>query len=498
MSKSNRPYVLLVAGVDSGGGAGITADCLTCHDLGAWPLPVVSALTAQSLKRVSAVEAVSPQMFKTTLDTVLEDFGKPSAVKVGVITSQKILEILLETLERNLCDVPVVWDPVLCATAGGLDSCDLTLNLDRILKVATIFTPNLPEALTLSGISLEEFHDKGSKFLGKFFLDKGAKAVVVKGGHQKGGLTSEDILVTQNLNTSFVTQKFPNDGVHGGGCALSTALASLLAQGYAIEDSMLLAKSYIYRGIKEPALEIESNRPPCGHHGFDFTLDDLPKVYEDGFPKESEAFLPCPLKLGLYPVLDSPKWIERLLKLGVKTVQLRIKDRNAPHLLEDIKEAVSLGHKYNARVFIDDYYDLAIEAKAYGVHLGMEDLKVADLKKIREANLRLGVSTHGPYEMAKALQLKPSYIALGHIFPTQSKKMPSKPQGIEKLYREQRMIKDAVPTVAIGGIKLHNVLDVVKTNVGSVALITGITKAPDPDAETLKWLEIVGAGDSEA
>ena len=109
MSKSNRPYVLLVAGVDSGGGAGITADCLTCHDLGAWPLPVVSALTAQSLKRVSAVEAVSPQMFKTTLDTVLEDFGKPQAVKVGVITSQKILEILLEALEGELRDVPVVW-----------------------------------------------------------------------------------------------------------------------------------------------------------------------------------------------------------------------------------------------------------------------------------------------------------------------------------------------------------------------------------------------------
>ncbi|MBP5244753.1 MAG: thiamine phosphate synthase, partial [Succinivibrio sp.] len=111
--------------------------------------------------------------------------------------------------------------------------------------------------------------------------------------------------------------------------------------------------------------------------------------------------------------------------------------------------------------------------------------------KIRQAGLKLGVSTHGPYEMVKASQLNPSYIALGHIFPTNSKKMPSKPQGIEKLRLQTRMLeKEDFMTVAIGGIKLDKAKEVLTTGVNSIALITGITKDENPEKAVKEWLKL--------
>lgn len=493
LKNSLRPYVLLIAGVDSGGGAGITADCLTVFDTGAWPLPCVSALTAQSLLQVASVEAVDEDIFKKTLDTALSDWDRPAAIKIGVITSQKILSLLLDYLEGPLKGIPVVWDPVLCATAGGMDSADLHKDLERILKVSTVFTPNLPEALELThSADTESIYDIALKL-----KDKGASAVIVKGGHNDKSAYAVDTLVTSVLKTTLTHKKISGNGVHGGGCALSSAIASFLAQGFAVEDAAVLASAYVYRGIKSPALDTNTVRPPCGHHGTDFTVADMPEISEEGFPKKGGPFAACPMHLGLYPVVDSPEWIERLLKLGVKTIQLRIKNKEDPDLYRKIVKSVELASKYKARLFVDDYYELAIKAKAYGVHLGMEDLREADIDKIKAAGLRLGVSTHGAYELLKALQLKPSYIALGHVFPTQSKKMPSKPQGVNKLAIEQRLVNDFMPTVAIGGIKLHNVQDVLNTGVGSVALITGITKASDPDAECKIWLELCGSGDDE-
>ncbi|STI98068.1 thiamine-phosphate pyrophosphorylase [Escherichia coli] len=113
--------------------------------------------------------------------------------------------------------------------------------------------------------------------------------------------------------------------------------------------------------------------------------------------------------------------------------------------------AIALGRRYNARLFINDYWRLAIKHQAYGVHLGQEDLQATDLSAIRAAGLRLGVSTHDDMEIDVALAARPSYIALGHVFPTQTKQMPSAPQGLEQLARHVERLAD-YPTVAIGGI----------------------------------------------
>ena len=156
--------------------------------------------------------------------------------------------------------------------------------------------------------------------------------------------------------------------------------------------------------------------------------------------------------------------------------------------------AIALGRRYHARLFINDYWQLAIKHQAYGVHLGQEDLETTDLSAIRKAGLRLGVSTHDDMEIDVALAARPSYIALGHVFPTQTKQMPSAPQGLEQLARHIQRLAD-YPTVAIGGISLEKAPGVLATGVGSIAVVSAITQAADWRAATDQLLALAGAGD---
>ncbi|MEM0633389.1 thiamine phosphate synthase [Klebsiella michiganensis] len=210
-------------------------------------------------------------------------------------------------------------------------------------------------------------------------------------------------------------------------------------------------------------------------------------MYQPDFPS-------VPFRLGLYPVVDSVTWIERLLAAGVRTLQLRIKDKRDSEVEEHVVAAIALGRKYHARLFINDYWRLAIKHQAYGVHLGQEDLETTDLSAIRNAGLRLGVSTHDDMEIDIALAARPSYIALGHVFPTQTKQMPSAPQGLDQLARHIQRLGD-YPTVAIGGISLERAPAVLATGVGSVAVVSAITQAADWRQATARLLEIAGAGD---
>ena len=210
-------------------------------------------------------------------------------------------------------------------------------------------------------------------------------------------------------------------------------------------------------------------------------------MYQPDFP-------PVPFRLGLYPVVDSVAWIERLLAVGVKTIQLRIKDKQDDEVEADIIAAVALGRRYDARLFINDYWRLAIKHQAYGVHLGQEDLESTELELIRAAGLRLGVSTHDNMEIDVALAARPSYIALGHVFPTQTKQMPSAPQGLEQLGSHIERLAD-YPTVAIGGISLERAPAVLATGVGSIAVVSAITQANDWEAATAQLLQLAGVGD---
>lgn len=217
-------------------------------------------------------------------------------------------------------------------------------------------------------------------------------------------------------------------------------------------------------------------------HGADawpVALSRFPRV--SGLPPAPEPPFPaCPRQLGLYPVVPSAQWVERVLALGVKTVQLRVKDAAPSQLREEIARAVAAGRRYGGRVFINDYWREAAQAGAYGVHLGQEDLETADLTAIAQSGMRLGLSTHGYYEMLRALHFRPSYLAFGAVFPTSTKTVATAPQGLARLERYVRLLDSTVSLVAIGGIDLARLPEVLATGVGSVAVVSAITAAVDP------------------
>lgn len=187
-----------------------------------------------------------------------------------------------------------------------------------------------------------------------------------------------------------------------------------------------------------------------------------------------------PAPLGIYPLVERAAWLERLLPLGISTVQLRIKDLTGEALRAEIEAAVRLARQHDARLFVNDYWQLAIEAGAYGVHLGQEDLDDADLAAIHAAGLRLGVSTHSEAEIDRALGIRPSYIAIGPVFETQSKVLAYAPRGAQRL--RQWVAAVDYPVVAIGGITADNLAEVLETGVGGVGVIGSIARAENPEA----------------
>ena len=188
-----------------------------------------------------------------------------------------------------------------------------------------------------------------------------------------------------------------------------------------------------------------------------------------------------------YPVLDSAAWLHRLLPLGIKLVQLRIKDRPQAEIRAEIVAARKLAEAAQCQLIVNDYWQLAIELGCDYVHLGQEDLDTADTGAIRAAGVALGVSTHSHEELERALALEPDYIALGPVYPTILKKMKWREQGLARVSEWKRRI-GSIPLVGIGGISLERAQGVFGAGADSVALVTDITLNDDPEGRTRAWL----------
>ncbi len=191
-----------------------------------------------------------------------------------------------------------------------------------------------------------------------------------------------------------------------------------------------------------------------------------------------------------YPVVDSLAWIERLTRLGVGTVQLRVKDLSHEAAVSQVRVALALTCGTRTGVVVNDYWRAAIEAGARHVHLGQEDLAEADVKAIRAAGLTLGLSTHDDEELATALRHEPDYVALGPIYPTTLKAMRFAPQGLERIGEWKRRI-GAIPLVAIGGITLERAPGVFAAGADSIAVVSDVTQSADPDQRVRDWLALM-------
>jgi thiamine-phosphate pyrophosphorylase len=188
-----------------------------------------------------------------------------------------------------------------------------------------------------------------------------------------------------------------------------------------------------------------------------------------------------------YLVVDTARWIERLVPLGVRLVQLRIKEQSEASIRHQVRDAMAICAEHECRLVVNDHWRLAIEEGCDYVHLGQEDLRDADVPAIRRAGLRFGVSTHAYSELARALGVHPDYIALGPIYPTVLKQMPWAPQGLGRIAAWKARVGD-IPLVAIGGLTVERAAGALEAGADSAAVVSDIAQHPDPEARTLEWI----------
>ncbi|MBT3135168.1 thiamine phosphate synthase [Alteromonas sp. ALT199] len=508
------PVIWCVGGVDSSGGAGITRDAITLADLNVHACVLTTQLTVQSNLQLLNKESVSASALNQQWQVLYED-TPPRAIKIGAIANDEQALLLCARIQSLIKPRPfVIWDPVLSSSSGGVLT-DLSESvIDELLNTVDLVTPNIDELAWLSNLPVNDDTSLASAI--NRLIGKGAKSVYVKGGHAEWQAQAYDTFVCASHTLHFCQPKVNNGKLRGTGCMLASAIAAFIVHDYCIEDALTLANAYVCEVRRSTLCEPDTDSAKAHNHG-----DSLPTYFprSNGFPSRAASFPKVNFhqggtvfynkdlclenlsnsvppseseqgniarfptltytNLGIYPVVDSVEWIARLWPTGVKIIQLRVKEGSQQEIRQQIKDAIELVAHTNCQLFINDYWELAIELGAYGVHLGQEDLDAADLNAIRSAGLRLGISTHGFAEIQRVRALTPSYIALGHIFPTNTKDMPSKPQGIERLAKYVKLC-EGIPTVAIGGINLSRIGDVAKTGVDGIAVVSAITRAEQP------------------
>jgi hydroxymethylpyrimidine kinase/phosphomethylpyrimidine kinase/thiamine-phosphate diphosphorylase len=486
VNKKN-PVVWTIAGSDSGGGAGIQADLPTFRDFGCHGCSVVTGLTAQNSFALGDVAITSRKNLAAQINALDSDLPA-AAIKIGMLGNARVATTVakylrdyrLQNRKKNTNGF-VVLDTVLFTTTGG--SLFEGENLDELksalFSLADVITPNRDEVEMLLGRKLADWQDIPQA--AEDLLALGANSVLITGGHFSAWNGLRFDYWTNGTESFWLGgENIETQNTHGTGCTLASAIAAALARGFALQDALVLAKAYVTAGLRQ-AQQFGSGPGPVAHTGWPDQIADLPRLYKQHPALQSPlpTFASCDGELGFYPVVDSVEWLEKLLPLGVKTIQFRNKILRGDQLSRAVKRCAELAQEFAARVFVNDHWQLAIKHRAYGVHLGQEDLEMADIAAIAQAGLRLGISTHSYTEIARTHAIQPSYIAIGPIFPTATKKMLFDPQGLIKLTQWVQLLKPSYPLTAIGGIDLQNVDAVLATGVGSTAMVRAVTEAAD-------------------
>lgn len=254
--------VLIIAGSDPSGGAGIQADIKTVTALGGYAAAAITSLTVQNTRGVTGVHPVAPEIIRAQIVAVLDDVGA-DAIKIGMIGERAAGVAIADTLVEHAAAIPVVLDPVLVATSGDALAADEipSLLLERLVPIAAIVTPNSEEAARLTGLSIKTADDLVAA--GRALIRRGATAALVKGGHLDGD-TVEDALVTLDGARIFRNPRIATSSTHGTGCTLASAVATGIAQGLPLAAAVKRAIDYVHEAIRS-APGLGSGHGPLNH-----------------------------------------------------------------------------------------------------------------------------------------------------------------------------------------------------------------------------------------
>lgn len=246
--RAYRGRVLIVAGSDSGGGAGIQADIKTVTALDGYAMTAITAITVQNTLGVHGIHEIPVGTVRAQIRAVLEDIGT-DAIKTGMLHSAEIIEAVAEEISALAEDAALVVDPVMIAKGGAsLLEADAVVALKRsLIPLATLLTPNVPEAEVLSGRRITDLESQ--KAAADALLGLGAEAVLLKGGHVEGS-TIFDVLATQDASEVMSSPRIDTRHTHGTGCTLASAVAAFLAQGVELREAVEAARDYVHEAIR--------------------------------------------------------------------------------------------------------------------------------------------------------------------------------------------------------------------------------------------------------
>jgi hydroxymethylpyrimidine/phosphomethylpyrimidine kinase len=255
--------VLVIAGSDSGGGAGIQADIKTVSMLGAYAATAITALTAQNTLGVFGVLPVAPEFVAQQIEVVLTDIGA-DVVKVGMLHSAPVIEAVCDALERHAPRVPVVVDPVMVAKGGAplLEASARAALASRLLPRAALVTPNAPEAEVLTGVRVRAPEDLAAA--ADRLLGLGAAAALVKGGHLEGDTVVDLLRTADGFERRYESPRVFTSSTHGTGCTLASAIAAGVAEGLTLEHAVERARLYVLEALKS-APKIGQGHGPLNH-----------------------------------------------------------------------------------------------------------------------------------------------------------------------------------------------------------------------------------------
>lgn len=500
----SAPTVLWsVAGTDSGGGAGLAADQRAADAFGLHLCPVVAAVTAQSTTEVTRIEPVSPALLDAQLAALADDLP-PRAIKTGLLGSAANARVLARWVDRLRAHAPLalVIDPVLRAStgAGFADEALLSAYRDELLPRASVITPNQREAAALLG------RDPDAECLdvpgaAAALRACGAQAVVITGGDAATPTLALDWLDTPHARGWLGLPRVDTPHHHGTGCSFASALAAALALGFVAADAAVLAKMATTHALRHARAVGRGAGPVIARSGFSTDPSLLPRLSLAHEAPAGWAPAPRASDPGVYAIVDSAERVEAVLRAAptVDTVQLRMK---RPAGLDDaawvqrLREAIVRSQRAadaaGVLLVVNDHWQAALDAGARALHLGQEDLLAltpadhARLAAARAQGLQLGLSSHSLWELCRAAAMRPDLIACGPVWPTTTKDMPWRPQGLDNLAWWARMAP--APVVGIGGVLEPAQLQAVAaTGAAGGCIVRGLGE--DPSQTLPAWCE---------
>lgn len=497
------PKVLSIAGSDSSGGAGIQADLKTCMAMGSYCLTAVTALTAQNSHSVEAIQVTSPELVQHQIACVMKDFGPDVVVKTGMLAAPEIVRAIADELAA-WGPPRLVVDPVLSSTSGdalGLMGVKEAM-LRSLFPIATIVTPNIPEAQELlEGMLIIQDLDGMKAAAIQLHEQYDPQYVLIKGGHLEsadnriecGNGTSTttkivtDILYDGTSILELVSPYIATSNTHGTGCTLAAAIASELANGVDVPEAVRKARNYVWRTLERSRdLGLGSGvQRPMNHgwalHEYDANSRRIPNSIDLRLYAVTDAL--CNEKKGRSMV----EAVQGAVKGGATVVQLRSKELGTRELVD---QALALKEKCrDAKVtlLINDRVDVCLAVDADGVHVGQSDLPPAYVRKLLGPDKVLGVSVKSVEQAMEAEAAGADYLGVGALFPSQTKE-DSSVVGVEGLKEIVAVVR--IPVVGIGGIELKNIAQVVgKGKADGVAVVSALFGAEDVmlAAKEMKW-----------